>query len=106
MWWKEAFGAFADRPVAGYGAGSFPVIHLQYRKNELAVRQPHDVPLEFLSETGLIGGVLGVGAVVALLVAAAAGARARGAGHAPLPVPKSAPPLALVHLPATNGAAS
>ena len=78
VWWKEAFGAFTDRPVAGYGAGSFPVIHLQYRKNQLEVRQPHDVPLEFLSETGLIGGVLGVGAVVALLAAAFTGARARG----------------------------
>jgi tetratricopeptide (TPR) repeat protein len=78
VWWKEALGAFSDRPVAGYGAGSFPVVHLQYRKNLLAVRQPHDVPLEFLSETGIVGGVLGVGAIAALLVAAAAGARRRG----------------------------
>jgi O-antigen ligase len=46
-------------------------VHLQYRKNLLAVRQPHDTPLEFLAETGVVGGVLGVGAVAALLVAGA-----------------------------------
>jgi hypothetical protein len=73
VWWKEAAGAFADRPVAGWGAGSFSVLDLLYRRNgTITVRQPHDVPLQFLAETGAIGAFLGVGAFV-LLVAASVG---------------------------------
>ena len=68
-WWKEAVGATWDEPLFGFGAGSFPLIHLKYRNNRLDVKQPHSVPLEFLSETGLIGGALGLGAI-ALLAAA------------------------------------
>lgn len=58
VWWKEAAGAFSDRPIAGWGAGSFGVVHLLYRRDRLSVNQPHSVPLQFLSETGLIGTVL------------------------------------------------
>jgi O-antigen ligase len=79
-WWNEALGAWSAKPLQGHGAGSFPVLHLQYRHNTLNVRQPHDVPLEFLAETGLVGGVLGVGGVLALLVAAVAAVRAREPG--------------------------
>jgi O-Antigen ligase len=70
VWWKEAAGAFSDRPLLGWGAGSFPVVHLLYRQNRLSVTQPHSVPLQFLAETGLIGGLLAFLAF-ALLVAAA-----------------------------------
>ena len=44
------------------------------------MRNAHSVPLEFLSETGLIGAVLALGGL-ALLVAAAIRARARGPGR-------------------------
>ncbi len=77
VWWKEAAGATWDQPVFGYGAGSFPLVHLQYRKERLDVRQPHSVPLEFLSETGIVGAALVIGAL-ALLGAVAVG-RVRGA---------------------------
>jgi hypothetical protein len=69
VWWKEAAGAFSARPVLGWGAGSFPVVHLLYRQNTLPVQQPHSLPLQFLSETGIIGGVLGMGALALLLLA-------------------------------------
>jgi hypothetical protein len=69
VWWKEAAGAFSDRPVAGWGAGSFPVLHLQYRHNHLSVLQPHSVPLQLLAETGVVGALLVLGAVVVLIVA-------------------------------------
>jgi hypothetical protein len=69
VWWKEAARAFGDRPVQGWGAGSFAVVHLLYRRNTLSVQQPHSVPLQFLSETGLIGAALGLGALLLLLVA-------------------------------------
>jgi hypothetical protein len=71
VWWKEALGAFADQPVGGWGAGSFPVTHLLYRQPPaLNVRQPHDVPLQFLAETGLVGALLALGALGVLLAAA------------------------------------
>jgi hypothetical protein len=58
VWWKEAAGAFSDRPFGGWGAGSFPVVHLLYRRDTLSVSQPHSVPLQFLAETGVVGTVL------------------------------------------------
>jgi hypothetical protein len=68
VWWKEAAGAFADQPVGGWGAGSFPVTHLLYRQPPaLNVRQPHDVPLQFLAETGIVGALLALGALGVLL---------------------------------------
>ena len=77
VWWKEAASAFGDRPIAGWGAGSFGVLHLLYRHDSLSVQQPHSVPLQFLAETGLIGAALGLGAFVLLLAAAARSVRSR-----------------------------
>ena len=76
VWWKEAAGAWSDRPLGGWGAGSFPVTHRLYRTNELAVAQPHSVPLQFLAETGLVGALLALGGIGLLLWAGAARVRA------------------------------
>jgi hypothetical protein len=73
VWWSEAVGAWSDRPLEGWGAGSFPVTHREYRSNRLDVLQPHSVPLQFLAETGLVGFVLAMGGVL-LLLAGAVGA--------------------------------
>ncbi len=81
LWWKEAANAFAARPLGGWGAGSFGVVHLIYRQNTLPVAQPHSVPLQFLSETGLVGALLGVGALTLLLITAARSARRTEAGR-------------------------
>jgi len=70
VWWEEAVGGWADRPLAGYGAGSFPTTHLAYRQNSIEVRQPHSVPLELLTETGLVGAALALGGLALLGVAA------------------------------------
>jgi hypothetical protein len=70
VWWSEAVGAWSRRPIEGWGAGSFPVLHLEYRTNRLEVLQPHSVPLQLLAETGLVGALLALGAIVALLAAA------------------------------------
>ncbi len=80
VWWSEAMGAFSDKPVKGWGAGSFPVLHYLYRNHEAPVRSTHSVELQFLSETGLVGAALGLGGLALLFAAAAQGARrARGA---------------------------
>jgi O-Antigen ligase len=80
VWWKEAAGAFSDKPIAGWGAGSFPVVHLLYRRNRLSVNQPHSVPLQFLSETGLIGTALATLAFALLLGAGIARVRSAPSG--------------------------
>ncbi|HVS27946.1 MAG TPA: O-antigen ligase family protein [Solirubrobacteraceae bacterium] len=76
VWWREAVGAWSHHPWAGSGAGSFPVLHLQYRHNRLLVLQPHSVPLQFLAETGVIGALLALGGLGLLLFAAARAVRA------------------------------
>ncbi len=82
VWWKEALGAFSDRPVQGWGAGSFPVTHLLYRQPPpLPVRQPHNVALQFLAETGLVGALLALGGTLALLAAALARIRGMAPGR-------------------------
>ncbi len=63
IWWQEALGSWSDRPLGGWGTGSFPVVHLQYRENTLAVEQVHSVPLQWLTETGLIGFGLSMGGI-------------------------------------------
>jgi hypothetical protein len=81
VWWKEAVKAFSARPWGGWGAGSFPVVHLLYRTDLLPVQQPHEVPLQFLAETGVVGGLLGVGGFVVLLTAATRSVRRRLPGR-------------------------
>jgi O-antigen ligase len=81
VWWNEAAGAAWDQPVTGHGAGSFPLLHLLYREDNLEVRQPHSVPLEFLSETGLIGAGLGLGGLALLLMAGLSRTRWRVGGE-------------------------
>jgi O-Antigen ligase/Tetratricopeptide repeat len=70
IWWEEALGAFSDKPLAGWGAGSFPVVRRMYLRYETPVRSTHSLPLQFLSETGLIGAALGLGGLGLLGVAA------------------------------------
>ncbi len=78
VWWKEAVNAFGHRPLGGWGAGSFGVVHLLYRTNQLSVQQPHSVPLEFLSDTGIVGALLALAAFASLLAAAIGGVRRLG----------------------------
>jgi hypothetical protein len=74
-WWQEAWTGFREAPVRGTGAGSFETTHLLLRDNPLTVTTPHSLPLQFLSETGLVGGLLAGGAALAGLLAAATAVR-------------------------------
>ena len=64
-WWGEAWELFIDHPVLGVGAGSFGVAHKQVRVSELDAVEPHNLPLQFLAETGLVGALLAGGAALA-----------------------------------------
>jgi tetratricopeptide (TPR) repeat protein len=70
IWWREAAGAFSDKPLAGWGAGSFPILHDRYREYQTQVRSAHSVPLQFLAETGVAGAALALGALALLFAAA------------------------------------
>ena len=68
LWWKEAWHAWEQQPWRGTGAGTFELTHRLLRTNTIVVTEPHNVPLQFLTETGLVGFVLllvGVGAAAA-----------------------------------------
>ena len=65
QWWKEAWRAFEDQPAQGSGAGSFELAHRLFRTNTIVVTEPHNVPLQFLSETGVVGFLLALGSVAA-----------------------------------------
>ena len=69
QWWEEAARGFADNPVVGNGAAAFQVNHRRYRESNVEVREPHSLPLQLLSETGLVGFALFAGAVVAAALA-------------------------------------
>src|SRR5215208_1160127 len=69
LWWKEAWQAFEKQPLHGTGAGTFELTHRLLRTNSIVVTEPHNVPLQFLSETGIVG----LGLFLGFLAAAALG---------------------------------
>lgn len=71
VWWNEAVGAFSGRPLLGAGAGSFPVLHTEYRTNDISVLQAHSFPLQLLAETGVVGLLLALGGLALLWAAIA-----------------------------------
>ena len=75
QWWKEAWRAFEDQPAQGSGAGSFELAHRLFRTNNIVVTEPHNVPLQFLSETGVVGFLLALGSVAAAGVGVTRGFR-------------------------------
>ncbi|HVH51521.1 MAG TPA: O-antigen ligase family protein, partial [Gaiellaceae bacterium] len=72
-WWQEAWHAFTRHPVGGTGAATFQYTNELLRSSPVGVDEPHNVPLQFLTETGIVGlllymiafGAAGVGIVAA-----------------------------------------
>jgi hypothetical protein len=68
VWWSQALDAWRGHKLAGTGAGTFQLANLRYRDSYLDVTtEPHSLPLQFLSETGIVGFLLFLGTVAALL---------------------------------------
>ena len=67
-WWTEAWNAFTDKPLQGTGAGTFELVDRVERDSPLATTEPHSVPLQFLSETGIVGFLLYAAVVAAAVV--------------------------------------
>ena len=68
-WWKEAWQVFEQKPAGGKGAATFAISRLRVRKGSTVTQEPHNLALQALSETGIVGFLLGVGAVLAMLAA-------------------------------------
>jgi tetratricopeptide (TPR) repeat protein len=70
QWWQEAWQGFTGHPLGGTGAGTFQFTDLRLRSSsDVTALEPHNTPLQFLSETGAVGFLLFLGAAgVALLV--------------------------------------
>lgn len=67
-WWTEAWRGFTSHPLGGTGAGSFQLTDLRYRdSSDITALEPHNVPLQFLSETGIVGFLLWVSLAAAAL---------------------------------------
>jgi hypothetical protein len=77
-WWNEAWDVWRADPLVGAGAGTFEVVRKRYREDALPVSEPHSVPLQALSDGGLVGIALFVGAVAAGVAVAVAALRRLG----------------------------
>jgi hypothetical protein len=98
-WWQEAWHAFTRHPGGGTGAGTFRITDAMLRLSPIETTEPHNVPLQFLSETGIVGLLLFVAAaVVGVIGVARARARALGPERAALAALAIGAAAFLVHL--------
>lgn len=65
-WWGESWQIFRANPAGGTGARTFEIARKRVRDDARNVTEPHSVPLQLLSETGLPGLVLGLAFVAGL----------------------------------------
>jgi hypothetical protein len=67
-WWNQAVSGWEHDKLLGTGAGSFHVTNLLYRDSYLDyTTEPHNLPLQFLTEVGIVGLALFLLAAAALL---------------------------------------
>jgi O-antigen ligase/polysaccharide polymerase Wzy-like membrane protein len=77
-WWQQSWDAFTRHPGGGTGAGSFSLTSTIAARNSLQTTiEPHNTPLQFLTETGIVGFLLYVGVVASVVVGILRGPRDR-----------------------------
>jgi hypothetical protein len=69
--WRVAWEAFEDNPVAGIGAENYQAEYLRRGEGFEQPRYAHSLELGVLSQTGLVGAALLLAAIAAALLAAA-----------------------------------
>ncbi len=70
MWWQQAWRAFVHHPGGGTGAGTFALTSTVDAHNSLQTTiEPHNTPLQFLSETGIVGFLFYAGMIASVVVA-------------------------------------
>jgi len=75
--YRVGLGRFADHPVAGVGADNFAQDYLVHGRSQETPRYPHSLEIRTLSQTGIVGALLLLGAVGSALLAAARALRSR-----------------------------
>ena len=80
QYWGEAWRIFEAKPLTGAGAGTFEIARKRYRQDAVDAREPHNLPLQFLAGTGIVGWFL-FAALVAAVAVVAVGALRRLAGE-------------------------
>ncbi len=59
VWWRQAWREFTGHELLGTGAGTFHLANLRFRTSYLDFTiEPHNLPLQFLAEAGIVGLVL------------------------------------------------
>ncbi len=66
-YWRVAIDSFAEAPIAGHGAGTYPFAWDKLRHITLPVTNAHSLYLQAFQELGAVGGVLVLALVVLLL---------------------------------------
>jgi hypothetical protein len=68
-WWQQSWDAFTAHPLGGTGAATFDLTNRLHRTSSFDIAtEPHNVPLQLLSETGIVGLALFLGAAAAAIV--------------------------------------
>jgi O-Antigen ligase len=68
VWWRQAWDGARGHELVGTGAGTFHLANLRFRSSYLDFTvEPHNLPLQFLTEAGVVGLALFVLTAVALL---------------------------------------
>jgi O-antigen ligase len=75
QWWNEAWDVWRADPLVGAGAGTFEVVRKRFREDAQSVSEPHSVPLQVLSDGGVVALLLFLGAILAGLAVAVAALR-------------------------------
>jgi tetratricopeptide (TPR) repeat protein len=57
-WWQEAWSLWKDAPAGGKGAATFEIARRDIRQGSITTTEPHNLALQFLSETGVVGFLL------------------------------------------------
>ncbi len=82
-WWTQAWAIFEQNPLRGTGAGTFELARRPLRDDTQQPLAPHNLALQALAETGVVGfALLLATAIAAALAVAAALRRLRGADRA------------------------
>jgi O-Antigen ligase len=61
-WWQEGWQLFTDDPAGGKGAHTFEIARRPIRVGSIVTEEPHNVGVQFLAETGIVGFLLGISA--------------------------------------------